>query len=204
MIDREKLMAYVDGELPAEERAAIDAELADNEPLRRAVAEERLLRRAFAQTYDPALEEPIPEPVARLLAGTDSRVVPFKRPPPAPPRWHWQSFTAIAASLVLGVVLGSSLGLTGGGSQDQAGLGVDGELAAALETQLASTQTPASPIQVGISFVGADGRPCRTFETSQAAGLACRAGPEWDLRLLAPRGAGAGPTISGRAALPRW
>lgn len=190
MITEDKLMAYVDGEVSAADRGAIDAALAQDVRLRSAVADERRMRRSLSALYDPALEEQVPERLRRLLEPADDRVVPLRRlAAVAAPRGLWQNLTAIAASLVLGVMLGQTL-LDGGG--EAVGLPAQGELAAALETQLAATQTPADPIQLGISFVGPEGQPCRTFESSEAAGLACRSGGEWALRLLAPRAASPG------------
>jgi hypothetical protein len=185
MITEERLMAYVDGAVSAEERAVIDTALADDERLQRAVADERRLRRSLAELYDPTLEEELPERLRQLLEPADQRVVPFKQARPAAPRWGWQNFSALAASLVIGMFLGRAM--IDGGGPETTGLLAERHLAAALQTQLAATQTPGDPIQVGISFVGPEGRPCRTFESADAAGLACRSGNRWQLRLLASK-----------------
>jgi hypothetical protein len=187
MITEEKLMAYVDGEIPAGEREAVEAAIAGDDRLKKALAGEKRLRRALAELYGPALEEELPESLTRLLGPHENRVVPLKKPSVTSPVWGWGSLAAMAASLVLGVFLGFGLDRVPS-EEDEAGLRVEGQLATALQTQLASTQSPAAPIQVGISFIGPDGQPCRTFESSEAAGLACRSGENWQLRLLAPGG----------------
>jgi hypothetical protein len=63
-----------------------------------------------------------------------------------------------------------------------------GELIAALNNQLASTQSPSDTVQMGISFRNREGQYCRTFEIDQshAAGLACNDGRDWRIRLLTP------------------
>jgi hypothetical protein len=93
--------------------------------------------------------------------------------------------TAIAASLVLGLFIGQTV------SEPDTGAGTlmavpDEQLALALETQLASTQSPADPVQIGVTFIGQDGQPCRTYEAPGSAGLACRSGADWQLKLVAP------------------
>jgi hypothetical protein len=185
MITEEKLMAYVDGELSENEKEAIDAALAGDQRLQARLAAERLLRIRMGELYDPALNEEIPERLTRMLQPADNRVVFLKRQSTVTDRWRWQNLAALAASLVIGMFLGQNL--TGGESVDT-GLEVNAQLAAALNTQLASTQSPANPVQIGISFEGPGGQPCRTFESAGWAGLACGSGGAWQLRLLAPKG----------------
>lgn len=185
----EKVMAYVDGELPHQERAAIERRLASDRPLQRAVANERLLRRQFAETYDPVLDEEVPPSLVRLLNGAGPRVLPFRRSNLAPARWRWQHLTAMAASLALALFLAYDLTSIDAATEGEAAFRIAGETAEALDVQLASAQAPTDPVQIGVSFVGPEGRPCRTFEVSEGAGLACRSGGEWQLRLFVP-GAG--------------
>jgi anti-sigma factor RsiW len=61
----ERWMAYVDGELDADQRAAFEATLAGDPQLAQQVREQQALRRRMADAYAPDLDEPIPE---RLLA----------------------------------------------------------------------------------------------------------------------------------------
>lgn len=189
MTTEDDMMAYVDGELSPSKRDAFEARLARDPRLRQAVEKERLLRRRFAETYDSALTEELPPRLERLLDRPRPRILPFRRRNPGPARWRWQQLTALAASLALAVFVAHDLVGTGGSSEDEAAFRIAGETAEALDVQLASTQAPTDPVQIGVSFVGPVGRPCRTFEVSEGAGLACRSGGEWQLRLFVP-GAG--------------
>ena len=58
-----------------------------------------------------------------------------------------------------------------------------GELARALENQLASEQRGDEPVLIGLTFKARDGDYCRSFvlRAAQTAGLACRAGAEWQI-----------------------
>ncbi len=187
MIPEDKLMAYVDGELPLEARDAIDAEAERHPGLQSAIAQERLLRSELAELYSPAIEEPAPERLVQMLQPVGETVVAFKRRTPDRQLRYWPALTAMAASLVLGVFLGPALGIDNSAVDGDTALQVDSQLAAALQTQLASEQKPEDIVQIGISFVGPQSEVCRTFETENTAGLACRSGDEWQMRLLAPK-----------------
>jgi hypothetical protein len=64
-IPDEVLMAYVDGELPAEERARIEAAMQSDADVARRVAQQKKLRTDLRAAFDGVLREPVPE---RLLA----------------------------------------------------------------------------------------------------------------------------------------
>jgi anti-sigma factor RsiW len=126
------------------------------------------------------------------------------RPPPLPPppraRWSWPQWGALAASLAVGVFAGG-LGLKGMQGQSQLAvlaehggtLVAHGKLAQALSQQVASAAAPAGAAQIGVSFVDKGGAYCRSFTVGSNAGLACRAGNEWQIALLTDRaGAGSG------------
>ncbi|WP_126173940.1 anti-sigma factor family protein [Altericroceibacterium xinjiangense] len=186
MITEEQLMAYVDGELAHAERERVERAMAEDVRVRDAVAREKQLRQELSGLYDPALEEEVPERLAGLLRGAERRVVPIRKSAPASRIPHRGQFAALAASLVLGLFLGIGVdGLTGGRSVTTAFLPQD-QLSRALDVQLASNQGPDAPVQVGISFVGPGGQPCRTFESAEVSGLACRSRGEWRLELIAP------------------
>lgn len=181
----ELLMAYVDGELSREDRSAMERKLAGDRRLQSALAQERLLRSRIAETYDPALAEEVPERLVRLFDRPRSRVLPFRRANRASAGWRWQHLTAMAASLALALFLAYDLTTVDDPPED-AGYRIAGATAEALDVQLASTQSPTAPVQIGVSFIGPGGEPCRTFEVSEGAGLACRSGSEWKLRLFTP------------------
>jgi len=156
----ETLMAYADGELDAATRAAVEAALATDAQLAQRVARHRALRGRLRAAFDPVLDEPLPE---RLLASV--RGAPAQRhaanvvalPRAAAPRWSWPQWGAIAASLVGGALLGPLLLRTPAGgalvTRDGQVL-ASGALARALTEQLASSQPPGTPVQIGVSFRG--------------------------------------------------
>lgn len=188
----ELLMAYVDGELSPEDRSAMERKLAGDRRLQRAMAQERSLRSKIAETYDPVLAEEVPERLVRLFDRPRPRVLAFPRPNLASSGWRWQHLIAMAASLALALFLGYGLTTTGDPAEDESGYRIAAPTAEALDVQLASAQSPTAPVQIGVSFVGPGGEPCRTFEVSEGAGLACRSGTEWELRLFASGTASSG------------
>lgn len=95
----------------------------------------------------------------------------------------------MAASVALGVMVGMFV-MRGPGvpfEETAAGLVARGELDAALTQQLAGSMSTGAP-QVGITFRNRDNAYCRTFQMQDEAplaGLACRAGAEWRVQVLA-------------------
>ncbi|MEO7495064.1 MAG: hypothetical protein ABIT83_22255, partial [Massilia sp.] len=111
---------------------------------------------------------------------------------PAPRRWGWPEWGAIAATLVLGVLAGG-FGLSSLQGETQLAVaqggdgvpGARGKLAAALSEQLASAPKVQDGVAIGVSFLAKDGNYCRSFKMGGAAGLACREGDEWKIPVLA-------------------
>lgn len=179
MIDDDLLMAYADGELDEVSRARVERAIAEDAALRARLDQQRRLRATLAAHYGPTAEEAVPE---RLRAMLETNVVAL-----APkPRPLWQTLTALAASLVLGLAIGRSL-LTPAGpvGMENGTLVARGPLAEALDTQLASAQPADSSTRIGISFAATDGRLCRTFESAGVSGLACRDDSRWELMMAA-------------------
>lgn len=141
-------------------------------------------RRRMAAAFDGVLEEPVPERLTALLAAPAVVDLAAER---ARRRGlpTWAAWGGMAASLVLGTLVGMRLTAPGG---DEAGdrLVATGAVAQALERQLASAPA-AGPVAVQLSFKARDGRWCRSFSTADTAGLACRE-PDgaWALRQVAP------------------
>ena len=190
----EIVMAYVDGELDDAARAALEGAMATDTDLAERVARERRLRARLHSEFDPVLREPIPE---RLLAATQgtaakartSNLVWLKRIPARD--WRWPQWSAIAASLVLGVFIAPLLRHepTEGPLAIRDGkVLASGALAHALSEQLASNQPANAPVHIGVSFLSRNGDYCRTFmlrDKSAVTGLACRDGGSWRLQALA-------------------
>lgn len=189
-IDDELLMAYVDGELDEVSSKRVARALAANRELAEAAEAQKRLKAKLSRRYDPVAEEEVPERF-RALLGTN--VVPIA---PALEKkragFRWPQLAAIAATFVVGM-------LTAQVVTDEQPAGVDGgpmlaagPLAEALETQLASAQPQDAPAKIGVSFAATDGRHCRTFETADLAGLACRGEPGWELVTTARLEGGSG------------
>ncbi len=189
----ETVMAYADGELDEATRAAVEAAMRSDPRLAERIARHRALRARLHAALDPVLDEPLPE---RLLAsargeaarGAADNVVPLPRR--EAPRRSFRHWGAMAASLIVGVLLGALLMR----SPQPAYLVRDGELLAsgtlerALSEQLAADQPSTAPVQIGVSFRAHSGAYCRTFvlrERSSLAGIACREPRAWRLEVLA-------------------
>lgn len=208
-ISDEQIMAYADGELDPQEAALVEQAIAVDPALAEKVARHRALRAKVSKAYAGTLDEPVPE---RLLAAVRSRankapaeVVDLqamrekKRQAAAAPaarQWPRAAWGAMAASLIVGVLVGQVLEFGGGRSlvrPEGGSLVADGALDKALNTQLASANVPADePVHVGISFVSADKSYCRTFRAAQnegMAGIACREDGKWAVRFAMSGGA---------------
>ncbi len=192
--DDETLMAYADGELDEATRAGIAAAIAQDPALARRVEQHRALRTEIAGAYAGVLDQPLPDRLRDAARGSESsntkadvqkpggNVVQFparaSRPPAAP--WRAREWTAMAASLLVGVFLtwrftGDDIGA------DNGTLVARGELARALNTQLASNQGEDVPVAIGVTFKSGEGAWCRSFvvRESATAGLACHSDGQW-------------------------
>lgn len=200
-VSEEALMAYVDGELDAEGAAVVEQAMREDPALATAVAAQRDLRQRLRQAYAPVLDEPVPQRLldavnaeaASATPDADTTVVPLRssRDTRTPRRgWHWPEWTALAASLAIGVLVApwlrpdappSLLEMSGDGLVARAGL------ANALDNRLASEGAGQGPVSIGLSFRARDGHYCRTFVLApprSVAGLACREDDGWRVSAL--------------------
>lgn len=183
---REKLMAFVDGELSPEEERRVAAEIAANSALVAYVEEQRALKARLATDFSPILAAPVPERFEQMILAAP-------RPAKKPTANLFHRVLSRAGSMRAGIPLAAAaagiaigIGITnwfGGGAimeNANGALVARGELAAALSTQLAADQ---NAVRVPVSFVNRDGNFCRSFRTSDArnpmAGIACREQGEW-------------------------
>jgi hypothetical protein len=209
----EMLMAYADGELDLVSRAEIEAAMATDPAIRRAVERHRALAAKVKTAYQGVLDEPLPAKLASLTAAPVAAPVvelsaeraARQARRSAPARWGMPQWAAMAASVALGAMIGV-FALRGPGApfeETAAGLVARGELDAALTQQLAGSMGTGGP-QVGITFRDRGGAYCRTFQVrheAPLAGLACRAGDEWRVQLLAAAAAQEGE-LQQAAAMP--
>ena len=186
-VHAEDVYAYVDGELDADARAAFEARLAQDPALQQALLREQRLRQTLADTFAPVLDEPLPDRLTALLqptatvvslgAARERRHAGVSRRKPS-----WADLGGIAASLLLGTLLGYQFLPPAAGPAVDGSLLAQGSLGQALDQQL-SGQT-AGAVTPGLSFVAKDGGYCRSFTAASAVGLACRNGDHWRLQQL--------------------
>ena len=211
----ETLMAYADNELDAQTRTAVEAAMAADPEIARRVAKHKALRGKLRLAFDNVIEEPTPQRLVNAARGVPSvrregNVVPLRRK--APQRRGVPLWASIAASLVIGIIIGQAM-LHGSGSTTitsrDGQLLASGVLAHALTAQLASAQTDQNPVQIGVSFKSKAGDYCRTFtlhESTTLAGLACRQHDDWHVQVLAqstPAAQGGGAYRQAASEIPK-
>lgn len=188
--DDETLMAYADGELDAVQSAQVEQLLQRDAAAAAKVAQHRALRAQLRNEFTAALSEPVPE---RLLNVLQPKIVDLaqvrQRKTAAKQSWSSREWSAMAASLIVGVVAGMyALGFNSANlvSEQGGALVAKGKLDNALNTQLASTNST-QPIHIGVSFRNHAGEYCRSFtvqDTHALAGLACRVQDNWRVQIL--------------------
>jgi anti-sigma factor RsiW len=211
-ISDETLMAFADGELDGEARAAVELALLENPQLEKRIAQHRALRQRVERAYTSELSGPIPE---RLLTAAkrpadisggnvvsikEAREAKARGVPSAAPAKAWlRPAGAIAASVIIGFGLGYGSLRQASSPFTRSSEGevvASGRLAQALSRQLAAEQSSNSAVKIGVSFLAKSGEYCRTFSLAGAvspAGLACRHGPDWRIQTMV-RGTAAGTT----------
>lgn len=208
----EELMAFADGQLSGEAAARVEAAIAADPILAGRLEAERRLRAKLQGHFDPVMQEPVPEAWKAMIAaaakeGADDehKVVSLaaaraekaekaaretrstERSRPFMQRWG--SGLAIAASLVLGLFVGTQLSLDGAVTERGGTLVASGSLAKGLDTQLASAQDEGA-VRILTSFQREDGDYCRVFATSGTSGIACRDEAGWVLERTIKDGMG--------------
>lgn len=179
------LMAWLDGELNADDRATVTAALAADPALQARLERQRRLRARLTARYDPVADEPVPDRLRMML---EPKVVDLTGVRARRPRPVWQSLAAIAATLVFGIAIGTRVpggSAAGPVAVENGRMVAAGQLADALDRQLASTQAPDAPTRIGVSFARADGQWCRTFDSEALSGLACHDDGRWQMIVTA-------------------
>lgn len=209
-VSDEEFAAYADGELSGDEaRRVADAIAADPALAGRLEAEQRL-RAMLRGHLDPVTAEPVPDSLTLMIAAaaaqdaeadmTDAqpqqpaRILDFaaararrdeKARPAAPrrltlPRW-WGTGAAIAASLVLGLFLGTRMADDGAAVTANGTLVATGLLARGLDEKLASANEPGK-LRILTSFRRDDGGYCRVYDAGASSGIACKDSQGWILQ----------------------
>lgn len=195
----ETLMAYADGELDADTRRQIETAMASDPTLAERIDKHRALRMNLGAAFGSVLDEPVP---SRLLDAANStpaktrstnvtdlnaaRAARLGGSNKTSSSWSWPQWTAIAASLLIGVLAGRSD--LRNKQSDMFATSMDGVLATgvlsgALDDQL-SGSAPRDTIRIGLTFTAKDGSYCRSFTTGTGAGFACHENGQWRIRAL--------------------
>jgi anti-sigma factor RsiW len=211
-IPDDEVFAFVDGQLPPEAMARIEAALANDPQLALRVETQRQLRRLLAGA--PAGESgggpkggkpakviafPPPQPKAKAAPKAAPRTPP-KTPPREPasvrsasstprPARRLPGWAPMALCLLAGLAIGR-LALPPPATISGASVApaiATGPLAQALNTRPSGAP---GAVRIGATFRTANGPYCRTFQAPAGAGLACREGAVWRVRAIGP----AGPT----------
>lgn len=190
-IDDDTLMAYADGELSGADAARVEEALAQDAELAEKVARLRSVRRAVSEAYAPIAEDGVPQRLSALLQ-EPAAVIDFASARERRARFGAPAWAAIAASVVLGLVVGRM-----SAPEDAVFAQADGRLIAGaalarvLDTGLASQAQ--NDARIGLTFRDQDGEYCRTFTRAAAravTGLACREGEAWAVRIAVAHEAG--------------
>jgi len=183
-VTREEIAAFADGELEGADLARIEAAVAADPALATQVEAHRALKTRLAAHFAPIAAEPVPERLSALLSasstGGGAEVIDFataaaQRQGKAASRHQWLRWAgpALAASLALGILV-----MRPGSAPDgYAG----GDLAAVLDTRLASNQPQDGATRILLSFPNTKGELCRGFAGADRSGIACRDGTGWRL-----------------------
>jgi hypothetical protein len=155
-------------------------------------------RRRMAAAFGEVLHEPVPDRLKALLAEPAPQVVDIgavraRLRGPGRAMSSWAAWGGMAATLLLGTLLGTRLAPSGGDALDGGRLVATGSVARALDRQLAGAPEAGAAVAVQLSFKARNGRYCRSFTTAASAGLACReADGGWALQQLAATAPAAG------------
>jgi hypothetical protein len=197
------LMAYADGELDDATRREVDAAIASDPSIASEVARLKAQRDELAGAFSDVLHEPIPPSLldtARTapagLAVADLSQVRAQKNEARAPRWSWPHWVSVAASILIGVLIGRAAFGPDTAAYLVAKDGrivAEGRLAAALFERLGTSDSNEAGVNIGISFRAKSGEYCRTFATGTregVAGIACRGPKEWRVQTLAAVPAG--------------
>lgn len=195
MTEEEKFFAWLDGELTGAEADEMEARVGSDPQLAELAERHRAMQARLKGTFDKVAAAAMPgRLVAAATADSGPSVVDLagarERDPArrfaGVPQW-----ASIAATLVLGILVGSQLpgGDDGPVEIRNGAIYAAGELDQALDTQLASAPSEGA-VRIGLTYRDRTGAICRTFTGNAATGLACRDESRWRMRGLFPAGEG--------------
>ncbi|OJV33175.1 MULTISPECIES: hypothetical protein [unclassified Sphingomonas] len=182
-IDEATIVAWVDGEL--DEAAAARAAFAvEHDPALAEIAERhRRMKARFAAAFGPIADEAVamPAPASATIHSLDAARHRRATGRAVWPRWAMPG--AIAASLLVGLMIGHGMNGGAGVGDSPEALALSRPIATALDRQLSGES---GTVRVALSFRNRDGDLCRSFAAAHLSGVACRAGDGWQLRYGSP------------------
>jgi hypothetical protein len=201
----EMLMAYADDELAADDRAKVEAALAQDPAIAGRLAAFAATGRALGKLYSAPMLEPVPQRLIDAVVGpakASATVISFNKPqrakPWAVPQW---AIAASVSALVVAAGMQWQAKQKSTGAGEMYGLAVSGdgvkiagpELASALNSALSATSAqhvidgqPAS-IKPVFSFEATSGTYCRQYQIDRTdapplGGVGCRIdGVQWQI-----------------------
>ena len=188
MTQDEEFFAWLDGELNERDAGLVASRVAASPELSAKAQAHRRMTAGLREAFQPVLGDTV---APRFQ---ESNVVDFGRTVAQPPRRRSLAFpqlAAMAASLAIGLLIGSQLF-----DRDNSPVTVDGwSLVAAAALDRALDQRLASApdgegARIALTFRDKAGRICRSFTDVAASGLACRDGEQWRVRGLFPSAEG--------------
>lgn len=213
-IPDDEVFAFVDGQLPPEAMARIEAALANDPQLALRVETQRQLRRLLAGA--PAGETgggpkggkpakviafPPPRPKAKATPSTAPKESGAPRSTGSAPRPTGAQGVARGAAgtrrlpgwapMALCLVAGLAIGrLALPPPATISGASVAPAIATGPLAQALNTRPSGAPgaVRIGATYRTASGPYCRTFQAPAGAGLACREGAVWRVRAIGPSG----------------
>ena len=186
----ETVTAYIDGVLDDRAAAAVEAAMAVDPELAARVTAERQLRRIRSK--------------APIASGAEIIRPDFRKPKPAPPAKpkvrRAPAWAAAVASIVIGLVVVQMFGMVKTNpfeATPTAGMAAPRALSVGLTRKLSGE---AGAVLIGASFRDVGGLICRSFRIETTAGIACRRGQGWDVRMTAPATSGLPPAVNAAVA----
>jgi hypothetical protein len=189
MGEKERLGAFLDGEMAGEERAAFERRLAGEPALAEQAARlgrnDALLRAACAAP----MAEKVPERFLALLGEAPGAAAPTGAANDNR-FWALRRMGGLAAGLALGLLVGTQIPRGGTAAPLAASAGFADALSRTASGRPAAIEA-AARLTPSLSFPARGGGYCREFdlETARGAqsGIACRRGGEWRVEALLPR-----------------
>jgi hypothetical protein len=195
LISDELLYAFVDGEVDSATRSRVEAALAHDPQLAARVARHRAFRTRIQAAFESVASEPVPDRLLKVVPApapapvADLAAAREKRASTSTARsWSWREWSAMAATLVLGILI--SVAFRGGSASlplaaRNGEMIATGELRTALTEQLSQAGAAGASVQINLSIRTAEGGVCRSFALSAGqAGLACRKADNWVIEVM--------------------